>query len=751
MSGSDPIPPPERLAAEFLRMIEEGVKPDLDEFLRRVPEEMREETHRRIEDLLALQGALGEVGDTLDDVPVGPPLVPGFRIEHEIGEGALAHVYRAWDESLQRHVALKVLKAGTAGRVRQRVLEEARKAAALEDPSIVTIHSVADLDGRPAIVMELVEGFPIDRAARSLSPRQQARLLRRIARALAAAHRKGIIHRDLKPDNILVGPELTPKILDFGLAVTADATADPDGAFVGTPLYASPEQAAGDAVTPATDIFSFGSVMYRVLTGRHPFEAEVVTQLLERIRTTDPPFPREFDSRIPHDLQAICLSCLVRDPDGRPAAHEVADDLGRYLDGEPVRLRPAVYESLLEDRISRHVSDLQSWQDQGMISRDQREGLSAIYRVILADEDGRAVDSNRMPLLQVALYAATWTLCVGVGILVWEGWSEFGSLQRIAFPACAFALLLFLGVSARIRREPVASATFISGSVICLIPASLAFLAEIQWNAGILGKGNLAFPGSRYTTDQLLVASTGALILFLFCFRLLRMAAFVWTTAFLVISTWVAFLLTQDFVAAETGAKALGLLPVALLALPAARWERRGLTRWSRPFYLLALGAFVASLDLMARNGWIFATLGLDVAVGPVRMLYLGFALNGYVFLGAVFLLENAKSLDLRRGAKVLSLLALVHVLASLYTSAVKTASWGDALLFLASALLFLALGSRRSRQVFLTGGLAGLALGALLLIDTELLSAWFVSLSLIGLGVGACIGLYVYLIRRPG
>jgi serine/threonine protein kinase len=148
-----------------------------------------------------------------------PPEIPGFRIERKIGRGGLGVVYEAWDEKLQRKVALKVLHAVPDSETQRRVLEEARKTAALRDNAIVTVHAVLDENRPPAIVMELVEGFPIDQFTEGLTHHQKARILQEIVRALGVAHRRGIIHRDLKPGNVLVTPGMKPVILDFGLAI----------------------------------------------------------------------------------------------------------------------------------------------------------------------------------------------------------------------------------------------------------------------------------------------------------------------------------------------------------------------------------------------------------------------------------------------------------------------------------------------------------------------------------------------------
>ena len=198
------------------------------------------------------------------------------------------------------------------------LLDEARHTASLSDPAIVTVFSVLDESNPPAIVMEFVEGFPLDRFAAQLTFEQKARLLREVARGLSVAHARGIIHRDLKPDNVIVGPDMRPRILDFGLALSLEEASRQGRGFEGTPLYASPEQAKGEALSPASDVFSFGSLMFKVLTGKAPFAGESVSQVLEAIVSTAPPFLRDVAVGVPEDLQAICLACLAWNPADRP-------------------------------------------------------------------------------------------------------------------------------------------------------------------------------------------------------------------------------------------------------------------------------------------------------------------------------------------------------------------------------------------------------------------------------------------------
>ena len=388
------------LAEVFLRNPGVDAGAAVEEFVASLPAALRQEVRERIEAGLRVRRIAVRLQPSQPPEEETTPRLPGFRIERKLGEGSLGVVYAAHDEKLGRQVAVKVLRRQADETVRHRVLDEARKTAALADPAIVTVFSVLDETEPPAIVMELVEGYPLDRFAAQLSFEQKARLLREVARGLAVAHEHGLVHRDLKPDNVLVGPDLRPRILDFGLALSLEEASHYERGFEGTPLYASPEQVRGNPLTTASDVFSLGSLMFKVLAGRPAFGGTTVNEVLEAIATTAPPFLREVAVGVPEDLQAICLACLAWDPADRPSASEVALELGRFLLGEPVRLRPKLYDDLLRQSISQYSNQARAWESQSIISREERDALETVHRRLLADEDHWIIDARRITLLQ---------------------------------------------------------------------------------------------------------------------------------------------------------------------------------------------------------------------------------------------------------------------------------------------------------------------------------------------------------------
>ena len=258
-----------------------------------------------------------------------------YEIEGEIGRGAAGIVYRARDVELDRRVALKVLHDSRPSML-ERFHREALAAARLRHPGIVAVHDAGMVDGTPFIAMDLVDGEPMDLSRGSLRTRVAA--LAKVADAVAHAHREGIVHRDLKPGNVLVDRTGEPRLVDFGLARARDlASLTRSGAVIGTPIYMSPEQVCAADVGPATDVYSLGVMLYEALAGRPPFDGESIEQLFHRILTHDASPP----AGAPAELSAVCLKAIDRDARRRYAhAGALADDLRRWLAGEPVQARP---------------------------------------------------------------------------------------------------------------------------------------------------------------------------------------------------------------------------------------------------------------------------------------------------------------------------------------------------------------------------------------------------------------------------
>lgn len=282
-------------------------------------------------------------------VPSAPERVGDYEILEEIARGGMGVVYKARQLSLDRIVALKRLLPGlrTGPESLHRFRVEAEAAASLRHPNLVAIHDFGEHQGQPFLAMEYVAGPNLAQLTRErpLSPPAAARYLQRIAGAVHYAHQHGVLHRDLKPSNILLDPDDQPRITDFGLAkrLVGDADVTLTGQAFGSPNYMPPEQAAGQPgrFGRAGDIYALGAVLYHLLTGRPPFVAATPTATLRQVLETPPLSPRLLNASIPRDLDTICLKCLEKEPARRfGSAEALAQELERFLNGEPIRTRP---------------------------------------------------------------------------------------------------------------------------------------------------------------------------------------------------------------------------------------------------------------------------------------------------------------------------------------------------------------------------------------------------------------------------
>jgi tRNA A-37 threonylcarbamoyl transferase component Bud32 len=273
-----------------------------------------------------------------------------YEIQKEVGRGGMGVVYKARQVSLNRPVALKMIKAGVLADDAElrRFHNEAKAVALLDHPGIVSVYEVGEHDGQCYLSMKLIDGGNLGEQIASFrnNPRAAVTMMIEAAEAVQHAHMRGILHRDLKPANILIDAVGHLHITDFGLAKLMESNVDmtASGAIIGTPAYMSPEQAAGHRgrMSLATDVYGLGAIFYALLTGKSPFGSDNVIETLEAVRNRPPEMPRKRNAGIPRDLELICLKCLEKNPADRyPTAGALVDDLRRWAAGEPVSVRAA--------------------------------------------------------------------------------------------------------------------------------------------------------------------------------------------------------------------------------------------------------------------------------------------------------------------------------------------------------------------------------------------------------------------------
>jgi serine/threonine-protein kinase len=363
---------------------------------------------------LAAQRDLQAVLDTGPKADPAGTTVGGYELREEIGRGGMGVVYRAYDPVLRREVALKRVLAGplvTADEL-ARFRFEAEAAASLDHPNIVPVFGVGEAGGTPFLVMPLMAGGSMARwlkalgPDRRLPPKEAARLVRDIARAVHHAHQRGLLHRDLKPANILRDAEGRPHVADFGLARRLDVTMTAGPA--GTAAYMAPEQARGDRVlTIAVDVHALGAILFEVLTGGPPFGTGEPAGILRRVAEEPAPSARELRPDVPRDLDQVCRRSLAKEPADRyPTAGDLADDLGRVLDDVPIdrrgqRVLVSIRRALGRRRETRA---LPSWRAAFWGAGSTLLALAVIQAAVLLDAPARVAQGA------LAYYLVAWAV-----------------------------------------------------------------------------------------------------------------------------------------------------------------------------------------------------------------------------------------------------------------------------------------------------------------------------------------------------
>jgi tRNA A-37 threonylcarbamoyl transferase component Bud32 len=376
----------DQIIAEFLAVVEAGESPDRQALLLRhadLAEDLEAffADHDRMTELAGHHQPIKQSKPPAADAPTLPPAnttpgnqptlppsdgnvisrgtAPGpgamiryfgdYELLEEIARGGMGVVYRARQTSLNRIVALKMILARQlAGQEDvKRFYAEAEAAANLDYPGIVPIFEVGEHEGQHYFSMGYVEGSSLAGAVADgpFPSRKAAQLTKKVSEAVAYAHSHGVIHRDLKPANVLLDQDGQTRVTDFGLAKRVEGKSDltASGQILGTPSYMPPEQAAGklDQIKETADVYALGAILYTLLTGRPPFQADNPLDTLMQVLEREPVSPRQLNPTVPRDLETICLKSLEKEPRRRYAsARELADELERFLEGRPILARP---------------------------------------------------------------------------------------------------------------------------------------------------------------------------------------------------------------------------------------------------------------------------------------------------------------------------------------------------------------------------------------------------------------------------
>lgn len=679
--------------------------------------------------IAALDSIDEDVEDAAREEGPMPETLSGCRILRRLGSGGMGTVYLARDDRLRRDVAVKTLRAGLAANasVRERFLGEARALARIAHPNVVRIYALGGEGEPPHFVMEYIEGAPLDRAAAEWPLRRRVEVFRKVAAAVAHLHRNGLLHRDLKPSNILVDARGEPHLLDLGLALPLDDAQRltlPGGA-VGTPAYWAPEQAAGGALDARTDVYSLGIVLYELITGAAP-AAEA------------PELPRRLSPSIDGDLQRICLKALEREPEDRYAtAQALVEDLDRYLAGEPVLAQPPTSARLIDRRRAEHMAEIAAWFETGLINENEFEALRRGYGRLDEREDAWILEMRRLSFVNVSLYFGLWLMAAASAIIAVLLDSGLANVPALVAVSVAAAAAVWMGLRLWRRGERRSGIAFLL-AFCALLPLALALL---QAAAGIAakpveGREWLTGEGWRTITNaQLWWAFAAALPAFFWLRRTTGSSAFSMAMATGVTALALITLLRMgwiEWLEKDPGKVYFHLLPFALLFFALGFvLERRRLPLDSRYFYPFAVAFTYAGLSgialfhepyqewlktsfpwtrgqveyLFLTNAAAYAVLQWIADRQPTEQMHMvgrafRFVLPGHVLISLLLLSISAADAEGMRGEKILFDELLTAAAAGFVFLGIPKQMKN----FLASGLLFLAVGLVRLQQDVLRG-----------------------------------------------
>ena len=669
--------------AEYLDLQLQGEVVDVDTFCR-ARTDLQPELQGEIEALNHIDTVLltSQYVATQPPAPI-PERLSGHRILSEIGSGGMGRVFLAYDDALGRRVAIKTLSARYAGdaALRERFMHEARSMARLSHPNVARIYNLGRENEEPHFVMEYLEGTALIAAAQRLTMRQKVELLHKVVLAVEFLHQHQVVHRDLKPGNILVGPDLEPKVLDFGLALQVDNLGRRltlAGEVMGTPDYISPEQARGsEPVDRRSDVFSLGTIFYELLTGAVPFRASTISEQLRMICDQEAVLPRRIDQTIPGELQNICMKALEKDPADRYAsAREMADDLARFLAGEPVLALPSSYSRMMSGKIEQHLRELGGWKQDQILSDHEFDGFRRLYERLIEKEDAWIMEVRRLSLPQVSLYLGAWLLVTGGALIVLFEYLGLSGWRPALVVTAAAAPTAWMGIRCwKDGRLRIAIAYLLA---FCLLtPITLLVL---EGKAGLfnwLTKGNedlelySKFPAFRKTTNaQLWWALLLSLPVYVWLRRMTRASVFSLVFAVAAALLGLVTLLrlgALEWLSEDPGRVYLHLIPIGIVFFVAGLTiERFGYSSDSRYFYPIAVAFTIVALSGVAAfhepyANWLKSFA--PVTRGQVEYLFI---LNAGAYLVLQYVCDKISSPQTRSAAKSFRFVIPGHVMTSL-------------------------------------------------------------------------------------
>lgn len=678
-----------------------------------------------------------------------------YRVIKKAGQGATGDVFQAVDTILDRPAAIKYLhtKMNQEGVAQQR-WQEARLLGQLNHPNIAQIYQIGEKEGTRFIVMEWVDGEPLTDAWKHKSIPQRLGLYVQVLDAVAAAHKRGIVHRDIKPSNILVSMDSRVKVLDFGIAIDMQFEERLEPNFYrGTPAFSAPEQISAPAhISPATDVFALGVLLYLLLTDELPFPQSDPQALFEAIQTVHPELPNAIQDKIPIVLQNICLKALEKNPSRRyQNAQELSNDIHRYLRGEKVWSRPSFLMDKIQQEVFYHRQKLRVWYDNQLITEKEFDKLEHIYQCVIEPPDASIIEARTLSLSQVCLYLGGWITVLGSFVLFYKIWEDISVYWRPAPAIAATGLIILFGIAMHRRQENRLSVGFFATANL-LIPITL-LLTLGQWQ--ILSAASFPW-GTETVYNELsqaesylivgnlqLYASAICWLIFSCIFlRLTRSSIFVLFSiaSFL---TWlsVCFIVagmedwTDDIIAGRYLYAGVGMFVVGVIL------DRRRYTHYASWLCIAGLIFIIVPLTVIAQSKTLFGWLtGHSLGLGHVEDKAFSFIVNGIIYLILAKVCRLQGTILQRRLSQLLNWLGPLHILTPLRILDDGTDSESRQLVYrillpIASVGFVLSSVTRQMKSFFFTG-LGGIA-AAVHKLTIEYLDQYFAwPISLIALGI---------------
>jgi len=651
-----------------------------------------------------------------------PKAVGGFQIANELGCGTMGVAYHAHPSGENYPVVLRVVPVDLSSKLLSRVLTRAEKVTAVGIEGLLAVHEAVDAEEGTLLVSPYAEGKPIDRVAGEFDFDGRALILRGFAELLAQAHAADLLHLDLRPNNVIVAETGVVQIVDFGVGAAVLATPKREADFAGLPHFASPEHAPRGRISSKSDVFSFGSVMYHVLTGEMPFPGAAPDAIEARIEDADPIVPRLHDGQIPSALQDICLACLARNPSDRPDAIDLLDALDRFMAGRPSLMRPQHYRSFLRRRTREMIAEVRTWERSELATGTEADRVESICRRLLAREEQWSHDTTHAPRTAALVGISSALFAVGAGLLAYFDYAHVSQLA-VALPMAGVAALTGSAVIAGRSGERRLSTTLVAGALAALLPSIVLLLQRLNL---LTGAGPIAAVSFAQIAS---VASVGA-VLSAGLLAKRRDAVYAWSTCVALVAAYAALLGAAGLFASGAALASAAFAPLAFLLIAATRMESAGRFAWMRPFLWTGLAALLV-LPFAA------ATAGLQVAglavVDPFAGALVATGLVGWAFS---LLVRRVSSAALRETARFVARAAPVAVLGGLVWNAAATGldvAWLGAL---GGSIVLMMHGALCSDRSTFAWGLAGALAGAVATALLGFAPPWIMAISLVGAGL---------------